>query len=197
MPVLECDIDAARARLEEEGVTVKSGNTVHEHWRAEHGGAIAVAYDGKVVIQGDETERLEAVLREEQGRAHVYADGASRGNPGPAAIGWVIVTDDGIVTEGNDRIGEMTNNCAEYEALIRALEIAREYGFDDIEARSDSELLVKQVTGEYDTNDPDLREYRIEVRTLLAEFDDWTLNHVPREVNERADELANEAFKHG
>jgi len=137
------------------------------------------------------------VLRDAGGRAHVYADGASRGNPGPAAIGWVIVTSDGIVTEGSERIGDTTNNRAEYEALVRALEVADGYGFDTVDVRSDSELLVKQVTGEYDVNDPDLREYRVEVRSLLDRFDDWSLTHVPREVNERADNLANEAFEHG
>ena len=197
MPVLECDVEVARERLEEAGVTVESGNTDHEQWRAEYGDATAVAYEEKVVIQGGETGRLEALLSDGGGRAHVYADGASRGNPGPAAVGWVIVTDEGIVTEGNDRIGETTNNRAEYEALIRALEVARDYRFEEVEVRSDSELLVKQVTGEWDANDPELRERRIEVRQLLAQFDDWSLTHVPREINERADELANEAFEHG
>lgn len=197
MPTVECDTDLARERLEEAGVDIQPGNTDYERWRAVYAGATAVAYDGKVVVQGGETGRLEALLGEEGGRAHVYADGASRGNPGPAAIGWVIVTGDGIVTEGNDRIGETTNNRAEYEALVRALEVAQEYGFDTVEARSDSELLVKQVNGEWNVNDPGLRERRVRVRELLAGFEDWSLTHVPREVNERADNLANEAFEHG
>jgi ribonuclease HI len=63
-----------------------------------------------------------------------------------------------------------------------------------VEVRGDSELIVKQVHGEYDTNDPDLRERRVTVRELLTRFDDWSLTHVPREINERADELANEAL---
>lgn len=196
MPTIECDPDSARDRLESAGVEVDTGNTDHERWRAEYAGATAVAYDGKVVVQGGETGRLEGLLTDEGGRAHIYADGASRGNPGPAAIGWVILTHNGIVTEGNDRLGETTNNRAEYEALIRALEVAREYGFDEVEARSDSELLVKQVRGEWDTNDPGLRERRVQVRELLSSFADWSLTHVPREVNERADELANEALDH-
>jgi len=197
MPVIECDVGRARERLEEAEADLSAGNTDHERWRAEYGGATAVAYDEKVVVQGAETGRLEGLLREGSGRAHVYFDGASRGNPGPAAVGWVVLTGDGIVTEGSERIGETTNNRAEYEALVRALEVTREYGFDEVEVRSDSELLVKQVRGEWDANDPALREYRVRARELLSGFEDWSLSHVPRELNQRADELANEAFEHG
>ena len=194
MPVIECDVEAARERLVSSGVDIESGNTDHERWRASHGGATAVAYDDKVVIQGQNPEQLEGLLREEGGRAHVYFDGAARGNPGPAAVGWVIVTSDGIVAEGGKRIGRATNNQAEYEALLQAVEVASDYGFDEVDIRGDSELIVKQVRGEYDTNDPELREYRIDVRELLTGFDDWSLSHVPREINDRADELANEAL---
>ncbi|MDF9746143.1 ribonuclease HI [Natrinema salsiterrestre] len=194
MPVIECDVEAARERLEEAGVAVDSGNTDHERWRASRGGASAVAYDDKVVIQGSDPRDIEALLREGGGRAHVYFDGGSRGNPGPAAIGWVVVTGDGIVAEGGETIGTATNNQAEYEALITALEAARDYDYDEVHARGDSELIVKQVRGEYDTNNPELREKRVTVRELLRAFDEWTLEHVPREANERADELVNEAL---
>jgi len=197
MPVIECDADEARARLETAGITTTTGNTEHERWRAETDGATAVAYDGTVVIQGQDPGRLVATLREAGDRAHVYADGASRGNPGPAAIGWVIVTGDGIVTEGGKRIGETTNNRAEYDALIHALELAAGYGFAELSVRSDSELLVKQVRGEWDTNNPGLCERRVQVRELLAGFEGWSLSHVPREINQRADQLANEAFEDG
>ncbi|SDJ61896.1 ribonuclease HI [Natronorubrum texcoconense] len=197
MPVIECDVETARERLEEAGVTVESGNTDHERWRASRGGATAVAYDDKVVIQGGDPQDIEALLREGGGRAHAYFDGACRGNPGPAATGWVIVSGDGIVAEGGDRIGTATNNQAEYEALIAALEAARDYGFDELHVRGDSELIVKQVRGEYDTNNPELREKRVTVHELLAAFDEWSLEHVPREVNDRADELANEALDQG
>ena len=194
MPVVECDVEAARALLEEAGADVEPGNTEHEHWRATFGGATAVAYDDKVVIQGADPYRIESVLRETVGRAHLYFDGASRGNPGPAAVGWVIVTGDGIVAESGRRIGRATNNQAEYEALVAGLEAASEYGFDEIHVRGDSELIVKQVRGEWNAHDPVLRERRVRVRELLAEFDEWTISHVPREVNDRADELANEAL---
>jgi len=194
MPTVECDVDDARERLEAAGVEVGPGNTDHERWRAERGGATAVAYDGKVVIQGADPTDIEALLREGGGRAHVYFDGAARGNPGPAAVGYVVVTNDGIVAEGGERIGRATNNQAEYEALTRALEVARDYGFDEVDVRGDSELIVKQVRGEYDANDPTLREHRVTVRELLAGFDSWSLEHVPREINDRADELANDAL---
>ena len=194
MPVIECDVDAARERLEDAGVDVEAGNTDHERWRASHGDATAVAYDDKVVLQGGTPRDLEALLREGGGRAHIHFDGAARGNPGPAAIGWVIVTGDGIVAEGSERIGTATNNQAEYEALIAALEAVRDHGYDVVHLRGDSELVVKQVRGEYNTNNPELREKRVTVHELLREFDEWTLEHVPREVNEHADELANEAL---
>jgi len=216
MPVVECDPDLARERLEAAGVVVGPGNTEHEEWRASHAGATAVAYEGKVVVQGADTARLAGLVRRGRGarsapdgtggerseprvggRAHVYFDGACRGNPGPGAIGWVVVTGDGIVSDGGKRIGKTTNNRAEYEALLQALEVARDYGFDEVEVRGDSELVVRQVRGAWDTDDPDLRERRIRARELLSSFDEWTIEHVPRELNERADELANEALDDG
>ncbi|WP_049988045.1 ribonuclease HI [Halobellus rufus] len=198
MPSVDLDPDVARERLEAAGVAVESGNTEYEQWRAERGDATAVAYDDKVVVQGSRPTDLLALLRSEAGgRAHVYFDGASRGNPGPAAIGWAIVTSDGIVAEGGERIGETTNNRAEYAALERALEVASDYGFDEVDVRGDSQLIVRQVRGEYDTNNPQLRERRVRVLELLGSFDRWSIEHVPREVNERADSLANEALDDG
>ncbi|MDS0258020.1 ribonuclease HI family protein [Haloarcula sp. S1CR25-12] len=195
MPVIECDVGAARETLAEAGVTVADGNTDHERWRAEYGGATAVAYDDKVVVQGGDTAQLEALLRgDDGGRVHVYFDGACRGNPGPSSVGYVLVDDGGIVTEGSETIGRATNNQAEYAALVKALEVAADYGFDEVHVRGDSELIVKQVRGEWDTNDPDLREQRVRVRELLMTFDDWQLEHVPREINDRADDLANDAL---
>jgi ribonuclease HI len=168
MPVVECDPEEARERLTEAGVSVETGNTDHEVWRASHAGSTLVAYDGKVVVQGGDPQRAVALLRGGGGRAHVYFDGACRGNPGPASV--------------------------EYAALVAALEAAVDAGFDEVEIRGDSQLIVKQVRGEWNTNDPDLREQRVRVHELLREFDDWSIDHVPREINDRADELANEAL---
>jgi ribonuclease HI len=195
MPVIECDAEAAREQLQAAGADLSDGNTDHERWRADYAGATAVAYDGKVVVQGGETARLEAVLRGgDGGRVHVYFDGASRGNPGPSAVGYVLVDDSGIVAEGGETIGRATNNQAEYEALLAALAVATEYGFDEAHVRGDSELIVKQIRGEWETNDPVLREKRVRARELLMEFEDWQMEHVPRAINDRADELANNAL---
>jgi len=195
--VVECDVEAARECLRESGADIEPGNTEHERWRAERGGATAVAYDGQVVVQGERPQDIEAVLRGNGGRVHAHFDGASRGNPGPAAVGWVLVSGDGVVAEGSERIGTATNNQAEYEALLRVLEVAADYGFDEVQVRGDSQLVVKQVTGAWDANDPTLREKRVSARELLERFESWDLTHVPREVNGRADELANEALDDG
>ena len=194
MPVHECDTDRARSQLESAGATIERGNTDHEVWRATLGEATAVAYDGKVVIQGSSPADVQAVLADGSGTVEIYFDGASRGNPGPAAIGWVLATNDGIVAEGGETIGRTTNNRAEYEALIGGLEVAAEYGFDAVDVYGDSELVLKQLRGEYDVNVPELRERRVRAMELLERFDDWVLQHVPRELNDRADALANEAL---
>lgn len=188
------DPAVAADRLEAAGVTIEDGNTDHERWRAEHGDAIAIAYDDCVVVQGSRPTDITLLLEAGGGRAHLYFDGAARGNPGPAAVGWVIVSSDGIVAEGGEPIGRATNNRAEYEALIAALEAARQYGLDAVDVRGDSELIVRQVRGEWNTNDPDLRECRVRVHELLSGFDRWSIEHVPREINDRADKLANEAL---
>jgi ribonuclease HI len=200
VPVIECDVAAARATLEEAGVEVEPGNTDHERWRAHREDATAVAYDGKLVVQGTDPGAIERLLRgagvtdATVERAHVYFDGAARGNPGPAAVGWAVVSADGVASEGGERIGRATNNRAEYEALVRALEAAVELGFRRVDVRGDSELVVRQVRGEYETRDPTLRERRVTARELLERFDDWSMEHVPRSVNERADRLASEAL---
>ena len=194
MPVIECDVEAARTTLEAAGATITAGNTDHERWRATLDEAVAVAYDDKVVIQGTDPRRIEALLTDGGGRAHLYFDGASRGNPGPSAIGWVLISGDGIVAESGRRIGRATNNRAEYEALVAGLEAAVDYGFDAIVIRGDSELIVKQIRGDWDTHDPDLRERRVRARELLMEFDDWSITHVPRDLNQRADDLATGAL---
>jgi len=200
VPVIECDVAAARATLEEAGVEVEPGNTDHERWRAHREDATAVAYDGKLVVQGTDPGAIERLLRgagvtdATVERAHVYFDGAARGNPGPAAVGWAVVSADGVAGEGGERIGRATNNRAEYEALVRALEAAVELGFRRVDVRGDSELVVRQVRGEYETRNPTLRERRVTARELLERFDDWSIEHVPRSVNERADRLASEAL---
>lgn len=195
MPVLSCDVEDAKEELEAAGATITPGKTDHERYHADLGGAHAVAYEDSLVVQGKRPVDITSVIEGESGgRVHLYFDGACRGNPGPSAIGYVLIDGDGIVDEGGETIGRGTNNQAEYQALIRGLEVARQYGYEEIEIRGDSELIVKQVKGAWNTNDPELREHRIDVHELLSEFEAYSITHVPRETNERADELANQAL---
>lgn len=129
-------------------------------------------------------------------RPHLlYCDGASRGNPGPASIGFVLYDPDGEpVVEMGGVIGETTNNVAEYEALVAGLETALDRDVASIEVRLDSLLLVKQVAGEYRVKAAHLKPLHRKVMALLGRFDDREVVHVRREANTVADALANEAL---
>ncbi|MGZ8629837.1 MAG: ribonuclease HI family protein [Actinomycetota bacterium] len=123
----------------------------------------------------------------------VACDGASRGNPGPAGAGAQIIDGDGLVlAEVAEGLGEATNNVAEYTAVIRGLERARDLGATDVLLRSDSQLLVNQLTGRYRVKSPHLQPLHRRVRELAAGFDAIEFEHVRRERNTEADRLANE-----
>lgn len=125
----------------------------------------------------------------------IYSDGGARGNPGPAAAGCVILTEDGVVVEElSEYLGSATNNVAEYRALILALRRAIQLGFDHVVVRMDSELVVKQLNGLYRVKDPKMLDLYAEARKLLREFSDWQALHVLRSENKRADELVNAAL---
>lgn len=125
----------------------------------------------------------------------LYCDGASRGNPGPASIGYVLYDPAGDpVAQLGGAIGETTNNVAEYRALISGLEAALDMGVESIEVRLDSMLLVKQVNGEYRVKAAHLKPLRREAVRLLDRFEDASIDHVRREQNTVADALANEAL---
>ena len=125
----------------------------------------------------------------------IHVDGGARGNPGPAAIAAVVADADGeLVEESAEPIGPATNNVAEYRALLLGIERARALGADELELVGDSELVVRQVRGEYRVKDAALRELHGRVRGALAGFDRWSIRHVRREANERADQLVNEAL---
>jgi ribonuclease HI len=128
-------------------------------------------------------------------RLVVNVDGGARGNPGPAAIGVLVRTTGGeVLAEAAETIGVATNNVAEYRALLRGIELARELGASELEIYGDSELVVKQVRGEYRVKDPGLKPLHAEVRTALAGVGEWTFDHVRRENNAHADELVNQAL---
>jgi ribonuclease HI len=122
----------------------------------------------------------------------VSCDGAARGNPGPAGAGAQITTPDGeVVAEIAEGLGEATNNVAEYTAVILGLERAEELGATDVLLRSDSQLLINQLTGVYRVKTPHLQPLHRRVRRLAERFDSIRFEHVPRERNSEADRLAN------
>ena len=125
----------------------------------------------------------------------VHVDGGARGNPGPAAVGVVVATPDGEVVHAvGETIGEATNNVAEYRALLRGIELAREHGASELEIYGDSELVVKQIRGEYKVKDAGLKPLHAEARAALADLDEWSFDHVRRENNAHADDLVNQAL---
>lgn len=125
----------------------------------------------------------------------LHVDGGARGNPGPAGAGIRIGDDTGqTLYEAAFFLGNQTNNVAEYTALIRALERAASVPADAITIHSDSELLVRQITGEYRVKSPRLIGLHEQAQRLLLKLPRWRLKHVPREQNKRADELANLAM---
>jgi len=132
-------------------------------------------------------------------RVRIHTDGGSRGNPGPAAIGYVIEIEGGgdnwqeEIAVGKT-IGEATNNIAEYEALIAALTAARELGATEVECYADSKLIVEQVKGNYKIKQPHLQQLYIKVHNLKSQFRKTSFTYIPREQNKRADALLNQAF---
>ena len=128
-------------------------------------------------------------------RLVVHVDGGARGNPGPAAIAAVLADPDGeVLEERAEAIGHATNNVAEYRALLLGIERARALGARELDLIGDSELIARQVRGEYRVKNPDLRGLHSQVADALNDFDRWTIRNVPREENARADRLVNEAL---
>jgi len=127
-----------------------------------------------------------------------YSDGASRGNPGPASYGALVLDPTGkLVHEASEALGVTTNNIAEYRGLIAALEAALALGARRVEARLDSELLVRQAIGRYRVKNPGLIPLHNRVLNLRGQFDEVVFKHVPRGQNKEADALANQALDRG
>lgn len=128
-------------------------------------------------------------------RLVVRTDGAARGNPGPAGAGWVVETPEGtVVSEGCAYLGEATNNQAEYEALLRALEEVAPDADTEIEVYSDSELMVKQLNGEYRVKNEGLKPLYVRAVRHLLKAGKSDVKHVRRGDNAAADALANQAI---
>jgi len=128
-------------------------------------------------------------------KARLWTDGGARGNPGPAAFAYVLEAEDGTVLDARgEAIGVATNNVAEYSALVAGLGRAVEAGVHELEVRSDSELMVKQMRGEYRVKNRDLQSLFLDASRAAREIGRVTYTHVRREHNELADRLVNEAL---
>jgi ribonuclease HI len=126
---------------------------------------------------------------------HIHIDGASRGNPGEAGFGVYVTTADGtLVAELYGYLGRASNNVAEYQALIHALKYALEQGAAQVKVFSDSELVVRQIGGQYRVKHPDMLPLHRQASTLLSRFREASVSHVRREQNRDADRLANRAL---
>jgi ribonuclease HI len=122
-------------------------------------------------------------------------DGGARGNPGPAGVGVVLTDEQGAeLDRANAYIGETTNNVAEYRAVLLGIDRARALGVKQLEIVNDSELIARQLTGEYRVKKEDLKLLHAQARQALEEFDRWSIRSVRREHNETADALVNEAI---
>ena len=128
-------------------------------------------------------------------RAIVHVDGGARGNPGPAAAACVISTPAGeLLGEHAELLGEVTNNVAEYRALLLGLRHARELGVSDVEVVNDSELIAKQINGQYKVKHAAMRPLYLEALAALRGFERWSVRTVPRAQNAAADALVNDAL---
>ena len=125
----------------------------------------------------------------------INVDGGARGNPGPAAIGIVVSDENGdVVLEVAETIGRASNNVAEYRALLRGIEAAAQLGADEVRFVNDSELVAKQVTGQYKVKHPDMQRLHAEAVALLSQLPKWSIRSVPRAENAAADALVNAAL---
>lgn len=139
-----------------------------------------------------------ALFSEEQGYLVACIDGGARGNPGPAGYGVVIEDEVGRpVAELSEYLGRQTNNYAEYSGLLAALSYAIKHGFKALKVISDSELMVKQINGEYKVSSPTLKDLHAQAMKLIDQMDCFEIKHVLREKNKEADRLANLAMDRG
>jgi ribonuclease HI len=211
-------IDAAATRIEQaevaaagaaqaagsKGIKVRKVTEVERAARESAADLDASMNESKVDRDRKKRERVEAAAAEREAeraaearpvRTRLFTDGAARGNPGPAGAGAVIVSPEGhVVAKVGKYLGETTNNVAEYTGLILGLKRAKAMGLRELDVLADSELLVKQLNGEYQVKADHLRPLHDEARALLQGFDQIEVRHIPREENEAADEMSNRAI---
>jgi len=134
-----------------------------------------------------------------QKRLTIYTDGCSKGNPGPAGIGFIVYQNDGFhpIFVFSDEIGTVTNNQAEYKALIASLEYAANLHAADVEIRSDSELIVNQMNGIFRVKNAELKPLYLKAKKLSGQINNFHIRYIPREQNRGADALANRGLTEG
>ncbi len=125
----------------------------------------------------------------------VYSDGASRGNPGPASFGFVVTNEKGeLVAEGAEKLGNQTNNFAEYMGMIEALDLCSRSGVKSVTVRADSQLMIRQMTGQYKVKSEVIIPLHTRAKIIARTFETIKFEHIPREQNSEADRLANLAL---
>ncbi len=125
----------------------------------------------------------------------IYTDGASRGNPGPASFGFVVTDEKGkVLIEGGEKLGSQTNNYAEYMAMIVALNVCLKAGAKSVTVRADSQLMIRQMTGQYKVKSDVIIPLFAKARELADNFKEISFEHIPREQNKEADKMANLAL---
>jgi len=211
-------IDAAADRIEQaeeaavgaaaaagsKGIKVRKVSEVERAARESAEDLDAAMNESKVERDRKKKERVVTAAAEREAeravearpvRTRLFTDGAARGNPGPAGAGAVIISPEGhVVAKVGKYLGETTNNVAEYTGLILGLKRAKAMGLRELEVLADSELVVKQLTGEYQVKADHLRPLHDEARALMKGFDVIDLRYIPREENEAADEMSNRAI---
>lgn len=129
---------------------------------------------------------------------YLYCDGGARGNPGPAGAGAVLLdAQRQLLAEAKKYLGDTTNNVAEYQGLLIGLALARKHNIRSLKIRLDSELIVRQVNGQYKVRHPGLRPLWEKTQQQLQQFSEWEITHIPRHENAKADKLVNLAINQG
>jgi dinuclear metal center YbgI/SA1388 family protein len=191
---LERWTETLRAELAGSEVTVDMSDAWRSPWSSV-GSEVRESGEDGVAGAGTAPDVATGGVQALRGRLRLRVDGGSRGNPGPGAIGAVLEDPGGrVIDRLGSTIGVCTNNVAEYRALLAGLEMARRAGAQDLEVLADSELLVKQLRGEYRVKNEGLKPLHAEAVELLRQFPLVSLRHVPREENVEADRLVNEAL---
>jgi len=199
---VEKESTATRAKA---GLKVRKGSEVERAARASAEELDAAMNESKVDREAKKKQRaveaereradVAAKVQERSPRTKLFTDGAARGNPGPAGAGAVIVNAAGhIVAKLGKFLGESTNNVAEYTGLILGLKRAKAMGIKELDVFSDSELIVKQLHGDYAVKADHLKPLHDEAQSLLKAFPDVHVAHIPREENAAADEMSNRAI---